>query len=158
MSGEGAAILPAGVPEGFVAFNPRDDFVGYVGPLYIKPESDGLRVGFLIDRRHTNPMGVAHGGMMMTVADMALGIGCGYVTGLRFPHPTVSLNCDFMRGPKLGQFVEGKARIARRTRHFIFANCELTADGEVMMTASGVFKTPDPAKIPAIYRIPAQPS
>lgn len=154
--GEAGRTLP-GVPEGFVAFNPRDDFVGHNGPLWLKAESDGLRVGLLVEKRHCNPMGVVHGGMMMTLADMVMGMGCGFVTGMRFPHPTISMNCDFIRGPKIGQFVEGMGRIARRTRNLIFSSCELVAGGEVMLTASGVFKMPDPDKIPERYRLAPAP-
>lgn len=156
MTMDGQATLPAGVPAGFEPFHARDDFVSHVGPLYVKAETDGLRVGLVIERRHSNPMGVAHGGMMVTLADMVMGAGCGFVTGIRFPHPTISLNCDFVRGPKVGQWVEGTARIARRTRNFIFASCELVADGEVMLTASGVFKMPDLDKVPADRRPPAR--
>lgn len=141
--------LPAGVPPGFETFDPGDDFVGLIGPLFIKGESDGLRVGLVIEKRHSNPMGIAHGGLLMTLADMVMGIGCGYLTGIRFPHPTVSMNSDFVRGPKVGVFVEGKARIARRTRNFVFCSCELVGDGEVCLTSSGVFKAPDPDRLPA---------
>lgn len=141
-------LSPAGIPEGFRAFNPGDDFVGLIGPLYIKPEEDGLRVGLAIERRHSNPMGIAHGGLLMTLADMVMGIGCGFLTGIRFPHPTVSMNSDFVRGPKVGTFVEGKARIARKTRNFVFCSCELTGGGEIFLTASGVFKSPDPDRLP----------
>jgi uncharacterized protein (TIGR00369 family) len=153
MSPDGqVGALPQGVPEGFTAFDPKDDFVGHVGPLYVKFEDDGARVGILVEKRHSNPMGVAHGGMMMTLADMVLGIGCGFITGFRFPHPTISLNCDFVRGPRIGSFVEGKARIARRTRNLMFANCELVAAGEIVLTAAGIFKVPDADKIPPAYR------
>ena len=147
-----------GVPEGFQPFNPRDDFIGYNGPLWLKPETDGLRVGLLVEKRHCNPMGVVHGGMMMTLADMVMGMGCGFATGMRFPHPTISLNCDFIRGPRIGQFVEGKSRIARRTRNLIFCSCELMSAEEVVLTASGVFKLPDPDKIPERYKVDANPA
>ncbi|MGE0659895.1 MAG: PaaI family thioesterase [Reyranellaceae bacterium] len=141
-------VLPEGVPPGFHAFIPGDDFVALIGPLYLKPEADGVRLGLLLEKRHSNPMGIAHGGVLMTLADMVMGVGCGFLTGVRFPHPTVSMNSDFVRGPKVGTFVEGKARIARKTRNFVFCSCELTGNGETYLTASGVFKTPDPDRLP----------
>ena len=147
MSGPVSPLI--GVPDGFEAFHPGDDFVGLVGPLYVKPEADGLRVGLVIEQRHSNPMGIAHGGLLMTLADMVMGVGCGYLTGIRFPHPTISMNGDFVRGPRVGTFVEGKARIARRTKNVLFCSCELTEDGEVFLTSSGVFKSPDPDRLPA---------
>jgi len=142
-------VLPAGVPEGYQAFNPGDDFISLIGPLYLKLEDDGVRIGLPIERRHSNPMGIAHGGALMTLADMVMGVGCGFLTGIRFPHPTISMNSDFVRGPRVGTFVSGKARIARKTRNFVFCNCELTGNGETYLTASGIFKSPDPDKLPA---------
>ncbi|MGE0154167.1 MAG: PaaI family thioesterase [Reyranellaceae bacterium] len=143
------AAAPAGVPEGFQSFSPGDDFVSLIGPLFLKLEEDGPRLGLLIERRHSNPMGIAHGGVLMTLADMVMGVGCGFVTGIRFPHPTISMNSDFLRGPRIGTFVSGQARIARRTRNFLFCACELTdPQGEAYLTASGVFKSLDPDKLP----------
>lgn len=142
-------VLPAGVPEGFQAFSPGDDFIGLIGPLFLKLEEDGPRIGLPIEQRHSNPMGIAHGGLLMTIADMVMGVGCGFLTGIRFPHPTISMNSDFVRGPRVGTFVSGKARIARKTRNFVFCNCELTGNGETYLTASGIFKSPDPDKLPA---------
>jgi hypothetical protein len=48
--------------------------------------------------------------------------------------------------------MEGKARIARRTLNFCFASCDLMCDGEIVLVASGVFKVPDPDKIPEAVR------
>jgi acyl-coenzyme A thioesterase 13 len=142
--------VPAGVPDGFQSFAPGDDFVGLIGPLFLKLEEDGPRIGLLLEQRHSNPMGIAHGGVLMTLADMVMGVGCGFLTGIRFPHPTISMNSDFVRGPKTGTFVSGKARIARKTRNFVFCSCELKDEqGEVYLSASGVFKSPDPDKLPA---------
>lgn len=141
--------LPAGIPQGFQPFSPGDDFIGLIGPLFLKLEQDGPRLGLLIEKRHSNPMGIAHGGVLMTLADMVMGVGCGFLTGIRFPHPTISMNSDFVRGPRIGTFVSGKARVARRTRNFVFCGCELAdGAGEVYLTASGVFKSPDPDKLP----------
>ena len=50
---------------------------------------------------------------------------------------------------------EGKARIARRTLNFCFASCDLVCGGEIVLVASGVFKVPDPDKIPEAARTAA---
>ena len=106
------------VPEGFRQLDVRDDFVGLIGPLWYKVEGDRIRVGLPLEPRHGNPMGWAHGGLLVTVADMVMGVGSGHATGIRWPHPTVSLSSEFVRGAKLGQWLEGTARIARRTLNF----------------------------------------
>mgnify|MGYP003326954505 FL=1 len=140
------------VPEGFRKLDVRDDFVGLVGPLWYKPEGDRLRIGLPLETRHGNPMGWAHGGLLVTVADMVMGAGSGYATGILWPHPTVSLSTEFVKGAKLGQWLEGGARIARRTINFCFCSCDLVCGGEVVLIASGVFKVPDVDRIPEAQR------
>ena len=81
-----------------------------------------------------------------------MGVGSGHATGIRWPHPTVSLSTEFVRGARLGQWLEGTARIARRTVNFCFASCDLVCGGEIVLVSSGVFKVPDADKIPEQVR------
>ena len=136
------------IPEGFRKLDVADEFVGLIGPLWFKAEGERLRVGLPLEARHGNPMGWAHGGLLVTVADMVMGAGSGHITGIRWPHPTISLSTEFVRGAKLGQWLEGTARIARRTINFCFCSCDLVCGGEIVLVASGVFKVPDIDKIP----------
>jgi acyl-coenzyme A thioesterase 13 len=140
------------VPAGFARLPVGDDFVNLIGPLYFKVDGERLRVGLPLETRHGNPMGWAHGGLLVTVADMVMGVGSGHATGIRWPHPTVSLSTEFVRGAKLGQWLEGTARIARRTINFCFATCDLMCGGEIVLIASGVFKIPDLDRIPEAMR------
>jgi acyl-coenzyme A thioesterase 13 len=140
--------MTAQVPEGFRQLDVPDEFIRMAGPLWAKPEADGLRIGLPLEERHGNPMGVAHGGLLVTVADMVMGVGSGFATGIFWPHPTISLTSEFVRGARLGQWLEGKARIARRTVNFCFASCDLLCGGEIVLVSSGVFKVPEPDKIP----------
>lgn len=132
--------MVSGIPEGFVAFDISDDFVRLIGPLHVKPEPDGPRVGMMLEKRHGNPLGIAHGGCLVTLADMVMGFGCGFATGVPSVHPTITLNSDFVRGARIGNWIEGKAVITRRTPNFIFARCDLVCAGDVVLSASGVFK------------------
>jgi len=146
-----AARLPD-IPEGFVPISLQDNFDATVGPFLCKPERDGLRLGMLLEPRHGNPMGIAHGGCLVTLADMVMGVGCGYATGVLWPHPTITLNCDFVRGARIGDWVEGKARLTRRTQNFCFCSCDLISAGEIALAASGVFKVPDLGRVPQAQR------
>jgi acyl-coenzyme A thioesterase PaaI-like protein len=65
------------IPEGFRKLDVADDFVGLIGPLWFKAEGERLRVGLPLEQRHGNPMGWAHGGLLVTVADMVMGAGSG---------------------------------------------------------------------------------
>jgi uncharacterized protein (TIGR00369 family) len=134
------------IPEGFRSFDMADDFVRLIGPLFVRLESDGPRLGLLLERRHGNPLGVAHGGCLVTLVDMAMGFACGFATGKPVVHPTITLNTDFVRGARIGQWVEGKAVVTRRTPNFVFARCDLVSAGEVVLSASGVFRVPAEAR------------
>ena len=140
------------VPDGFRRLDVPDEFIRLAGPLWFKAEADGLRIGLPLEKKHGNPMGWAHGGLLVTVADMAMGVGSGFATGIFWPHPTISLGSEFVHGARLGQWLEGTARIARRTVNFCFASCDLVCGGEIVLVATGVFKVPDVDKIPEAMR------
>ncbi len=143
------------VPDGFRKLDVPDEFIRLAGPLWFKAEADGLRIGLPLEKKHGNPMGWAHGGLLVTVADMAMGVGSGFATGIFWPHPTISLGSEFVHGARLGQWLEGKARIARRTVNFCFCSCDLICGGEIVLVSSGVFKVPDVDKIPEQARAAA---
>ena len=60
------------------------------------------------------------------------------------PIVTVRMVSEFVAAGKLGAWVEGTARVRRRTRTLVFVEGELAASGRVLMTASGVFKIREP--------------
>src|SRR5260370_42641222 len=91
------------IPEGFRKLDVADDFVGLIGPLWFKAEGERLRVGLPLEARHGNPMGWAHGGLLVTAADMVMGAGSGHVTGIRRAHAALSLSTEFLRGAKRRQ-------------------------------------------------------
>lgn len=130
------------IPDGFTALPLTYGFVGVVGPLYGKLDAEGrVRLGFSVEERHCNPMRIAHGGMMVTFADMQLPFGVRFQGGLeRHFLMTVNLTVDFLGSAKLGAWVEGETQLLRRTRKLAFAQCIATADGEVALRASGIFK------------------
>lgn len=146
MSGPDTAA--GAIPDGFQPLDLPDDFLRLIGPLRVKLDPDGPRVGLLLEARHGNPLGIAHGGCLMTLADMVMGIGCGFAAKTAAIFPTISMNCDFVRGARIGQWIDGKAVITRRTANFIFARCELMSAGNVALSASGVFKVPGPPRSP----------
>ena len=65
----------AQIPEGFrLLGRVNSPFLSSLGPLYVKGEGSGGVVAMRIDEKHLNTRGVAHGGMLVTLADSALGI------------------------------------------------------------------------------------
>ena len=74
-------------------WNPRslDGFFGLVGPLWTRKEEGTWAYGFMAEPRHTNPAGVVHGGMLVTLIDHALS-AIAWEANERRPCVTVQLD------------------------------------------------------------------
>ncbi|MDD3446474.1 MAG: PaaI family thioesterase [Zavarzinia sp.] len=115
-------------------------FLDLVGPVRTDREDGGhWRFAFTVGEQHLNPGGVCHGGMLMTFADHVLGMVV-WETIDRKPCSTVTLNCDFATAAKVGDLVEGEAKVTRQTRSLIFVNGMLTCNGKVVLQANGIWK------------------
>ena len=129
------------VPDGFRVATISGDFLAFNGPLYARLVERRVQLGFRVQQRHTNPMGVCHGGMLATFADML--VPCTNMYDLsrerRFL-PTISLNIDYLGPARLGAWVQGEAQVLRTTRNMLFGQGLVTADGELALRFSGVFK------------------
>ena len=137
------AIDPAtlDIPEGFRAVSVGGAFIAHNGPLYARWTGERLQLGFRVEPRHTNPLGICHGGMMATLADMLLPCASMYQAGgeRRFL-PTISLQVDYLGASALGAWVQGEGEVLRTTRNLLFAQGIITADGTPVLRVSGIFK------------------
>jgi uncharacterized protein (TIGR00369 family) len=137
------ATAPAlDIPEGFKPRRFGDGFIAHNGPLYVKKLERGILLGFRVEARHCNPMGICHGGMIATFCDMLLPISAHYLSPeleRRFL-PTINLQVDYLAASKLGAWVQGEAQLLRATRSMVFMQGVVRADGEAVSRVSGIFK------------------
>ncbi len=130
----------AAVPEGFEPCPVTDGrFADLVGTLYQRRDEPG-RFGFPVEARHANVRETVHGGLLMTRADQVLGITVRRAVGMDVPVVTVSLHCDFVSGAVAGDWIDGEATIARVTKTLVFVRGTLACNGEVVLSAAGVWK------------------
>ena len=118
---------------------PGDGFNGLVGPIWRKPDPGGLRHAFLADPKHHNRRDFVHGGMIMTFADLSLGMTARHVAGHKH-HATIQLDVHFVDAVSIGEFVEVQAKIVRQTRSVIFMKGDLLVGTRVIATANGIWK------------------
>jgi len=132
----------ADIPPGFKPIPVGGEFIAHNGPFYLRHEGGQVQMGFRVERRHTNPMGNCHGGMLATFCDMLLPI-CTHrlrpEIGRRFL-PTINLQIDYLAPAPLGAWVQGEAQVLRVTRSLVFAQGLVTADGVPAQRTSGIFK------------------
>src|SRR5687767_1967162 len=119
----------------------RDEgFIGLVGPFWTRRSGEAHLFAFMAEAKHHNRRGVVQGGMLMTFADRAMGMTCWYANE-RQPQATVQLDMHFVDAVQVGEFVEARCKIVRRTRSLIFMSAELVVGARIVATANGVWKT-----------------
>ncbi len=134
-----SSAVEGAVPEGFKPFQIPGPFALACGPFYYRQEADGgYGYGFAAEERHTNPYGVVHGGVLFTFADTFM--GRTVVAAAKCACATITLNTEFMAGGAPGNWIEGKAEVTRMTRGLAFLRADVSSGGELLMTASGIWR------------------
>ena len=134
------------IPEGFHARQFGTGFIAVNGPLYARLTDGRFQLGFRVEQRHCNLMGICHGGMMATFCDMLLPISAHVLSealGKRFL-PTINLQIDYLAASPLGAWVQGEAQLLRSTRSLVFMQGLVEADGHPAARVSGIFKIGPP--------------
>ena len=111
-------------------------FGEHVGPIW---RNGDARFGFLVEAKHLNFADIVHGGMLVTLADQAMGMTALRATGNK-PHATIELNMQFVGAVRLGEFVEAYCEIVRITRAIIFMQCKLVVGTRAVGNATGIWK------------------
>src|SRR5258705_12401841 len=114
--------------------------MGSFGLFWNKKVAGIPRFAFLADPKPRNRRGLLQGGMMMPFADRSLGMTAWYANEKK-PQATVHLDVHFIDAVQIGEFVEMKARVVRRTRSLIFMSGEITVGERTVATANGVWKS-----------------
>jgi acyl-coenzyme A thioesterase PaaI-like protein len=127
------------IPEGYSLLNWFQGFGRQIGPLYERYDGKGgYTRAFKVAEYHCNGMMNAHGGMLMSFADMAF----GHAVSVDRSHwwVTVRLMCDFLSGAKVGDWVEGTGEIVSVDEDLYTVRGRIWVADRTIMTGSGIFK------------------
>ncbi|HEX7885369.1 MAG TPA: PaaI family thioesterase [Phenylobacterium sp.] len=126
-------------PAGFIRSEGRGQFTTHNGPLFHRITSgEMVEQAFYALPRHTNGIGLVHGGMLSAFADGLLAMAVG--RGAQKVAVTIHLSIDFLHMARQGDWITGEARMSRATKDVAFADGRLQARGVDIVRASGVFK------------------
>lgn len=139
MSAEPSADLPTDIPAGYEPLFRSSPFLDLVGPFFYRKEGDGFSVGLRIAEKHSNARGLAHGGLLVTLADIALGYRMAFSVEPPASLTTVNLSADFSGAAKLGDWVAAQVEIQHLGARMAFANAYLTVNDKRIVRISGVF-------------------
>ena len=148
------------IPDGFEAVQAGSPFVDLTGPFFFKEIGHGVAIGLRIEEKHCNSAGTAHGGLVSTMADIALGNSIGHASiseeeraqwredgyELRrpaIPRVTVNLTTDYAGFAKVGDWVEMHVEIQKLGKSLAFASAHLHCDGERIARSSGIYRNLD---------------
>lgn len=127
------------LPEGYGPLPRNSNFLQMVGPLFCKPDGEMLVLGLRIEERHANSRGIAHGGLLTTLADLALGYNCARMVGPDQHLATVSITIDFASTARVGDWLAARTDVQQTGKRLGFANCYLTVGERRIARASGIF-------------------
>lgn len=115
-------------------------FNAHIGPVrFAKVDETTWKAALVLDERHMNTGGVCHGGVLLTLADTAMGTSTFEAGGGR-PCATIQLDSHFVAAAKPGQTLVATARQVRAVSGLSFMSCEIVAGGRQVFRASGVWK------------------
>lgn len=117
----------------------RGKFSSLFGPIWTSKREGAPRYGILIEEKHNNGANRAHGGLIMSFCDEALGLAAIAELG---PDPilTISFECQFIGAACVGDFVEIDARIVKATRSLVFLRGTCSVGDSIVATCSGVWR------------------
>jgi acyl-coenzyme A thioesterase 13 len=124
-------------PDGYEPFLPSP-FGGLVGPLYAGRRDSGPTLAVRVASEHGNRNGLAHGGLMMTVADIALTRAALEQLPPNSRVATADLHIAFLESVAEGEWLEAIPSIDRVGRSLIHGSCVLEAGAK---TAAKVLAT-----------------
>src|SRR5438067_9173265 len=110
---------------GFEPWPRTSPFGDAAGPLLFRSDGGALTFAVSVEQRHTNATGGAHGGMLSTFADLALGYAAAVSTDPPTLLRTVALTIDFIGPVAVGDLVTASPQVLRVGKRLAHADATL---------------------------------
>lgn len=128
------------IPDDFEPIFRSSPYLELLGPIYNKRTEGDLIIGFRAEQKHCNARGLVHGGVLSSLADIALGYNAAFSSAMKpVPMVTASLTIDYVGSASLGDWVEIKVDVQKVGRKMAFANSYFYVGAKRIARASGVF-------------------
>jgi uncharacterized protein (TIGR00369 family) len=131
------------VPPGFERLPTGLGYTDSLQPSYRLVEGEGTSFGLVVEAQHSNSMGICHGGVLMTLADITAATGANRARGVLSGSPTVHLSIDYISSARLGQWIQANVEQVSAKRRFGFCSGGIYNSTGVVARFSGTFYFPD---------------
>lgn len=127
------------VPAGFKPLPAASPFNELVGPLHEKRAASTPSIGLRVESKHCNSRGICHGGVLATLADLALGYALMARIGSRGNFVTAHLDLDYAGTAELGDWIHSEVEVQRVGSRLAFATGYLRVGESRVVRMSGIF-------------------
>jgi acyl-coenzyme A thioesterase 13 len=127
------------IPHNFEPLFRTSPFLDLLGPFFYRKDAEGLTIGIRVEEKHTNARGLAHGGLFMALADVALGYNTAFSKNPPLKLVTTTLTTDFAGSAKVGDWLEASVDIQKTGSRLVFANSYISVGEERVVRASASF-------------------
>ena len=125
--------------DGYTIYDPIDPLENHVGPFFWKELEDGIQHFVLkSEARHCNRHEIVHGGLMMTMIDLAMVVAAKETWDEQLV--TVSLNSEFVDAGRAGDLIEANGELVRRTGSMAFVRGRVYVGERTLLSSSAVLK------------------
>ena len=115
----------------------RNLFAKYMGMEIVDIRNGKSVVSMLVTHKHTNNRGVIHGGALVSLADMAMGLACHSMARRVV---TLDLNISFIRRAKEGDTVKALSKVIHSGKTTMVVEGHIVESSErLLATARGTF-------------------
>lgn len=131
------------VPKGFEQLPEGLGYTDSLQPSYRRIDGDEVSFGLLVQPQHSNTMGICHGGVLMTLADITAATGVNLARGVTAGSPTVHLSIDYIASARQGEWLQANVEQVSIKRRFGFCSGAVYNGSGVVARFNGTFYFPD---------------
>ncbi|MGY4826992.1 PaaI family thioesterase [Sphaerotilaceae bacterium SBD11-9] len=114
-------------------------------PLFAREAGGAVQLALVVREAHCNSRGFAHGGLVSSLADNAMGLTVGCVARTRPDNEkasavTVALALDFIDSAQVGECLEFHPQVLKLGRTLAFAECRVVCGERLVARANATFR------------------
>ena len=131
------------IPEGFERMPKGLGFTDILQPRYRRVRDGRVALGMFVQDNHTNMLQICHGGVLMTLADVAAASAVNHAREKVAGAPTINLSFDFIAAARVGDWLQAQADRVTVKRRFGFSSGVVESAERIIMRFSGNFYLPE---------------
>lgn len=93
-------------------------------------------LGAIITEAHSNPLGLVHGGLLMALADAAMG---NAIRSLGITAVTVDCSTSFIAGAPQGEHIVARGKVLKAGKNMVYARADIWCGERILGESKGSF-------------------